>query len=160
MGRLCRRQGDTEEQTTITAHDYGVLLEKPCYSLGRLSTCISFAKTPTQVTNKYSSRLFLQVCHLQGRRAHLHQHPHTAVFQVQEALLGAVKERWSSSTSMTTSGCSSPSSNSTPSLAVPFVKVETDLLCTWVKNPVQDLVPPRCVSFRYDLSLESLSAWS
>jgi hypothetical protein len=131
-----------------TGHSCGVSLGKPHYSSRRLSTDVSFANMPTQMTNKYSSRLFLQVAIYKDGTAIYASTPVPLYFSrkrhcsVQKAEVEQfhVEDRWVTISFF----------NSKPSLAIPYVKVDPHLFCAWVKNPVQDLVPHSYISFQYD----------
>jgi hypothetical protein len=127
----------------------GVSLDRPRYASGRLSTHISFAKTPTTVTGKHSSQLFLQVSIFKDAKdvftttpvpLYFRRSRHRKVRKAEVELFSVDEKGWAYISFF----------NSSPTLAVPFVTVDPYLLTTWVKDPVQELVPRRRVAFRYD----------
>jgi hypothetical protein len=131
-------------------HECGVSLDKPRYSSGRLSTYISFAKKPANITHTRSSQqLFLQVSIYKDAEAiftttpiplHFRRRRHC---QVRKAEVEQFNVDDKGQVYMYFF-------DSSPTLAVPIVTVDPYLLTTWVKDPVRELVPHRRVSFRYD----------
>jgi hypothetical protein len=134
----------------VIGHDEcGVLLNRPCYALGQLSTHISFTKTPTTMTSKHSSQLFLQVSIFKDAEdiftttpipLYFQRSRHHKVWKVEVELFSVNKKGWVYISFF----------NLSPTLAIPFVTVDPYLLTTWVKDPIQELVPRRHVAFHYD----------